>query len=81
MAERYSVDRIVDGIATLVHDGDGATIYIEAAKYSLSVNDIVDVTFDGDLVLSLTKDEEEKQRRLMMAKSRLHSLFNKSKRN
>lgn len=81
MSERYSVDRIVDGIATLVHDGDGATIYIDAEKYALSVNDIVDATFDGDRILSLTKDEEEKQRRLLMAKSRLHSLFNKSKKN
>ena len=81
MDNRYSVDRIVDGIAALVHDGQGETLYLNADEYGLSVNDVVDVIFETDATIRIIKDEEEKKKRLLQAKSKLHSLFNKGKRN
>ncbi len=80
MAEKefYSVDRISEGIATLVSDS-GRQITLNCADFELSVNDVVEITTEGGKVTSLIKSEDEKQRRLKKNTDRLHSLFSKSK--
>ena len=79
MIKRYSVDRIVEGIAVLIPDGEGDALHLDANEYSLSANDIADIELDGSKVLSLTKDERARAERLSKAKSKLHSLFAKKK--
>lgn len=81
MIKRYSVDSIVEGLAALIPDDGGDTVHLEAEKYALSPNDIVDIVFEEGSVISLIKNEEEKERRLSSVKSRLHSLFKKNKKN
>ncbi len=74
--KRYSVDRINDGIITLVGD-DGTILKIKSAEYELLVNDIVDIEFSGESILSVRKNEAEKQKRLRANSALFNSLFKK----
>ena len=74
----YSVDRITDGIATLISD-DGAQLTLPCCDYEISVNDVVEIEFKEDAAPVLIKCEEERERRFKKNQSRLHSLFAKGK--
>ena len=79
MSNRYAVDRIVDGLAVLIPDNEGNTLYLDARKYGLCANDILDITMSDDGEPEITKNEEEKIRRLENSRIKLNSLFNKKK--
>lgn len=74
--KRYSVDRINDGIITLVGD-DGTTLKIKSAEYELFVNDIVDIEFSGEKILSVQKNEAERVKRTEANRALFNSLFKK----
>lgn len=76
--KRCSVDRIVEGLAVLVCD-DGAVYHLDAKKYGLSANDVLDITTDGKDVLSVKSLPEVKEERFAKNQSRLRSLFSKNK--
>ena len=78
--ERYAVDRIEDGLAVLIADNDGvAALTLSADEYSLRVNDIVDITAEGDSIISLERRDDIRDERLASVKSRLQGLFKRSK--
>ena len=77
--ERYAVDRIVSGIAVLIPDNDGKPVELDAVVYSLSESDIVDITFDGEKIVSLVKLPDEREIRLARVRKKLEFLKNKNK--
>jgi len=76
--KRYSVDRISDGIITLVGDDD-TTLTLNSSQYDLTVNDIVDIEFSGEAIISLSKNDTEKEARLKNNRDLFNSLFKKRK--
>ena len=78
MNKRYSVDRIIDGIVTLVGDDD-TTLTLRLEEYDLSVNDVVDVELSGNEIVALVKNDEEKEKRLNKNRELFNSLFKKRK--
>ena len=79
MTFRYSVDRIEEGTAVLIPDGNEKTLYLNSEEYKLYENDIVDITFNDGEIVSLQKDDTARDERLSTAKSKLKALFAKSK--
>ena len=80
VSERYSVDRVVSDIAVLVSD-TGREITLSAEEYGLNTNDIVDITFDGDVPVKVERCDGEKEKRLAKNRERLASLFKNKKKN
>lgn len=80
ITRRYAVDRIEGRLAVLVADERGvADLHLDASEHGLCVNDIADCDFEGDRLVSLRKNPEERERRLASNRSRLRALFNKKK--
>lgn len=77
-SEKYAVDRIEGELAVLISD-EGSILHLPKEKYSLKVNDLLLLTFEGDKLLSLEMLEVEKERRLEKNKSRLSALFAKGR--
>ena len=75
---RCSVDRIEDELAVLVSD-DNRTLHLKAKDYSLSVNDVVDITLEGDKITTVKKQPEEAHSRYEKNEGRLKALFAKNK--
>ena len=76
--KRCSVDRVVEGLAGLVCD-DGAVYHLDAKKYGLAANDVLDLTVEGKTILSVKSLPEIKDERFAKNQSRLRSLFSKNK--
>ena len=77
---RCSVDRIEGSIAVLISDND-EIYHLNARNYSLSVNDVVDITVDGTDIVSLVQKDAVSKERYENNKSRLSALFKKNKTN
>ena len=77
---RCSVDRLEGEIAVLLSDED-EVFHLNAKEFSLSVNDIADITIEGERVISVIKRDEVAKERYESNKSRLSALFAKSKKN
>ncbi len=75
----YSVDRITEGIAVLVPDEGKKTLKISVADFPCSVNDILEVEYDGDKIISVSSKPEERESRLKKNADRLAVLFAKRK--
>jgi hypothetical protein len=75
---RCSVDRIEGELAVLISDED-LVFHLNAKKYGLSVNDVIDLVTDGEKAVSVTKREDIASERYESNKSRLSALFAKSK--
>ena len=76
---RYSVDRVTENIATLISDSDGSTLNLPSKEYGLSQNDVLDIVFEGDTVVSVTSLPDVKEERLRRAKERLTRLTHKNR--
>lgn len=76
---RFAVDRTEGTLLVLVPDEGEKALWLDKKQYVFSVGDVLDVTLDGDAVLSVKLCKEETERRKSSAKSRLAALFAKSK--
>ena len=76
---RYSVDRIEGELAILVPDEGKSVIELPVSRFGFKVNMILDVTFDGEKIVSIKEVSDEQDKRLAANKSRLRSLFAKNK--
>ena len=76
---KYAVDRIEGTLAVLISDADCSVYHLPTDKYSLKVNDVVMLEFDGDALASLRRLDEEKDERLKRNRERLNALFAKGK--
>ena len=79
LTKRYTVDRIEGSLAVLVSDEGKHTLTLSAHEFGLHTNMTLDVTFDGERVVSVKEVEGESERRLSENTNRLHALFSKNK--
>ena len=77
--KRYAVDKVCDGVITLIPDDGGDILKLPLNDYDLSENDVVDVTEEGDSVIDVAVCREQTEARLNRSRSRLHSLFGRNK--
>jgi hypothetical protein len=73
------VDRIEGNLAVLVSDEGKHTITLSAQDFGLHTNLTVDVTFDGEQIISVKEVAGESERRLAENTNRLHALFSRNK--
>lgn len=76
--KRYSVDQIRSGVITLVGDDD-SVLTLRESDYELCVNDVVDIELSGERILSVRKNDAEKEKRLKKNRDLFNSLFKKRK--
>lgn len=76
---RYAIDRREGALLVLIPDEGQKELLLDKNQYDLSVGDVVDVTFEGDAVASVSLCAEETERRKSSAHSRLAALFAKGK--
>lgn len=76
---RYAIDRKEGTLLVLIPDVGQKELFLNKNQYDLSVGDVVDVTFEGDAVVSVSLCEEETERRNSSMHSRLAALFAKGK--
>ena len=76
---RYSVDRREGALLVLIPDEGQKELLLDASKYDFSVNDLLDVTLDGETVLAVMPCKKETDDRKESMKNRLSALFAKGK--
>lgn len=76
--EKYTVDRIENGILVMIHSEDESELCAEKSlsKEKISDGDIVYVSFgENNRITKITVDIEETEQRKKELKSKLKSLF------
>ncbi|MBP3605540.1 MAG: DUF3006 family protein [Clostridia bacterium] len=76
---RMSADRIEGDFYVMIPDDGSDALLLPRADYDLKEGDIADVTLEDGKVTSLTVRADETETRLEKNRSRLASLFAKSK--
>ncbi len=76
---RMSADRIEGNFYVMIPDDGSDALLLPRADYDLKEGDIADVTLEDGKVTSLTVQADETETRLEKNRSRLASLFAKSK--
>lgn len=76
---RYSVDRREGELLVLIPDDGQKELLLDRGQYDFAVNDILDVTMDGETVLAVTPCKKETDDRERSMKNRLSALFAKGK--
>ncbi len=76
---RYSVDRREGELLVLIPDEGQKELLLRSSQYDFSVNDILDVTMDGETVLEVTLCKGETEGREKSMQTRLSALFAKGK--
>ncbi len=76
---RMSADRIEGDFYVMIPDDGSDALLLPRADYDLKEGDIADVTLEDGKVTSLTVQADETETRLEKNRSRLASLFAKSK--
>ena len=76
---RFAIDRIEGAWLVLVPDEGQKELLLEKNQYAFSVGDVLDVTLEGEEILSVARCEKETERRKSSGRSRLAALFAKGK--
>ena len=76
---RMSADRIEGDFYVMIPDDGSDALLLRRADYDLKEGDIADVTLEDGKVTTLTVRADETETRLEKNRSRLASLFAKSK--
>lgn len=81
MNKIYVLDRIEDGVATVVCDEGGSFNVSPESLYSISVGDVFMAEFDGKKFSNITPMPNETQRRREYSRSMLARFKNKKTKN
>ncbi len=75
-----AVDRIEGEFIVCICDDNSEEIVLKKNDFpDLYESDVIEITFENNIPVSVTKSEEERKRRLAANKERLNRLFNRKK--
>jgi hypothetical protein len=75
----FSIDRLEGELAVCISDDDDVVVVERALLGDLCVRDIFRARLEGETLFDIEPDQEERDRRLVYNKARLHALARKPK--